>query len=80
VIHQISVDPTDHPEIHIGHRSRLETLRKAAFWQALNSHVIPALTDRNGAAPSLIEITADSSTNDKAKQHRLNRPTPLTIR
>ena len=39
VIHQISIDPTDHPEIHIGDRSRLETLRRAACSQVQSSHV-----------------------------------------
>ena len=39
VIHQISVGPTDHQEIHIRDVSQLETPRKAALSQVLNNQV-----------------------------------------
>ena len=61
VIHQIRVEPTDHPEIHIGDRSRLETPRRAAYHRYFTVTFIPALADSNGASSALIGTTAKSS-------------------
>ena len=47
--------------------------------RCLTIRFIPALTDRNVASHGLIGTTTESSTNDKAKQHRFQRKAPLTI-
>tara|TARA_Y100000739_G_scaffold73235_1_gene61738 strand:+ start:208 stop:498 length:291 start_codon:yes stop_codon:yes gene_type:complete len=79
VIHQISVDPTDHPEftseIDHGSKSQGGQLSHRCFTVTF----IPALTDRNGASPALIGTTTESSSNDKARQHRFDRQALLTI-